>query len=359
MAPRSVFPASLPPALATLILSSLLLRPAGSSTTLDGWISDTMEEFDRLTAATAAGVSDTLDARLQLAESKRLIITVRQDGTGDFRTVTEAVGSVPEGNGRRTIIKIGPGVYPYVTFYGDPQSMPTIVFNGTAALYGTWNSATVAVESHYFIACHIIFQNSAPMPRMGEENRQAVAMRISGDKAAFYNCKFYGFQDTLCDDTGKHFFKDCSIRGTVDFIFGNGRSIYSDCDIESVAPPTGITAIVAQGRENANKGGFSFIHCKIHGTGKAYLNRAWRDSSRVVFANTYMGSLVTPTGWDDFGVPARDRTVFYGEYNCSGPGSSTADRVGYARVLTEKQVKPFLSPTFIRASTWLLHPPKP
>ncbi|CAA6664595.1 unnamed protein product [Spirodela intermedia] len=332
MAPRSVFPASLPPALATIILSSLLLRPAGSSTTLDGWISDTMEEFDRLTAATAAGVSDTLDARLQLAESKRLIITVRQDGTGDFRTVTEAVGSVPEGNGRRTIIKIGPGVYPYVTFYGDPQSMPTIVFNGTAALYGTWNSATVAVESHYFIACHIIFQNSAPMPRMGEENRQAVAMRISGDKAAFYNCKFYGFQDTLCDDTGKHFFKDCSIRGTVDFIFGNGRSIYSG---------------------ERQQGGVLLHPLQDPWNWKAYLNRAWRDSSRVVFANTYMGSLVTPR------AGTTSATVFYGEYNCSGPGSSTADRVGYARVLTEKQVKPFLSPTFIRASTWLLHPPKP
>lgn len=169
MAPRSVCPTSPPPALAALLLSSLLLlRPAGSSTALDGWISDTMQEFERLAAATAAGVADTLDERLQMAESKQVIITVRQDGTGDFRTVTEAVGSVPEGNVRRTIIKIDPGVYvekltvertkPYVTFYGDPQSMPTIVFNGTAALYGTWNSATVAVESHYFMACHIIFQ---------------------------------------------------------------------------------------------------------------------------------------------------------------------------------------------------------
>lgn len=51
-------------------------------------------------------------------------------------------------------------------------------------------------------------------------------MRIGGEKAAFYNCKFYGFQDTLCDDKGLHFFKDCHIEGTVDFIFGNGKSIY-------------------------------------------------------------------------------------------------------------------------------------
>lgn len=52
--------------------------------------------------------------------------------------------------------------------------------------------------------------------------------------AAFYNVRFYGFQDTLCDDRGRHFFKDCYIEGTADFIFGNARSIYlvseHDCE---------------------------------------------------------------------------------------------------------------------------------
>ncbi|RWW32349.1 hypothetical protein GW17_00002989, partial [Ensete ventricosum] len=71
-----------------------------------------------------------------------------------------------------------------------------------------------------------VLKNTAPMPGDGVEGAQAVAMRISGDMAAFYNCRFHGYQDTLCDDTGRHFFKDCFIRGTVDFIFGNGRSIY-------------------------------------------------------------------------------------------------------------------------------------
>lgn len=81
-----------------------------------------------------------------------------------------------------------------------------------------------------------------------------------------------------------------------------------DCDIQSVAPPTGITAIVAQGRDKvASKGGFSFIHCRITGSGTVYLGRAWRESSRVVFAYTYMDSLVHPKGWDDFSDPQRDQ----------------------------------------------------
>lgn len=68
-------------------------------------------------------------------------------------------------------------------------------------------------------------QNSAPRPD-GVGGDQAAALRISGDNAAFYNCKLYGFQDTLCDDRNRHFFKDCLIQGTVDFIFGSGKSLY-------------------------------------------------------------------------------------------------------------------------------------
>lgn len=64
------------------------------------------------------------------------------------------------------------------------------------------------------------------MPDVRVSGGQAVAMRISGDKAAFHHCHFIGFQDTLCDDRGRHFFKDCYIEGTVDFIFGNGKSLY-------------------------------------------------------------------------------------------------------------------------------------
>lgn len=51
------------------------------------------------------------------------------------------------------------------------------------------------------------------------------------------------------------------------------------------------------------------------------------------------------------------RTVFYGEYNCTGPGASTNNRVNYAKMLTEKQAKLFISPNFINAEKWLLPPP--
>ncbi|KAH1249074.1 putative pectinesterase 68 [Glycine max] len=67
---------------------------------------------------------------------------------------------------------------------------------------------------------HEMVQNTAPAPMPGMEGWQAVAFRISG-------CGFYGAQDTLCNDAGRHYyFKECYIEGSIDFIFGNGRSMY-------------------------------------------------------------------------------------------------------------------------------------
>jgi pectin methylesterase-like acyl-CoA thioesterase len=53
-----------------------------------------------------------------------------------------------------------------------------------------------------------------------------VALRVTGDQTAFYGCGFYGAQDTLNDDNGRHYFKECFIEGSIDFIFGNARSLY-------------------------------------------------------------------------------------------------------------------------------------
>ncbi|CAL5394606.1 unnamed protein product [Camellia sinensis] len=40
--------------------------------------------------------------------------------------------------------------------------------------------------------------------------------RIAGDQAAFWGCGFFGAQDTLHDDRGCHYFKDCYIQGSID-----------------------------------------------------------------------------------------------------------------------------------------------
>ncbi|XP_027333082.1 putative pectinesterase 63 isoform X2 [Abrus precatorius] len=299
------------------------------------------------------------------------IVRVRKDGAGDFRTVTEAVNSIPSGNKRRVVVWIGMGEYrekitierskAFVTFYGErngnDNDMPIITYHATALQYGTVDSATVAVDSDYFVAVNVAFVNSSPMPDENSVGGQALAMRISGDKAAFYNCKFISFQDTLCDDKGRHFFKDCHIQGTYDFIFGNAKSIYWRSTIESVAK--GLSVITAQGRESrAEDTGFSFVHCNITGSGNrnTYLGRSWKRSPRVVFAYTYMGSLINSRGW--FRRHPKAKTIFYGEYKCMGPGAASSGRVKFYRKLSYRQAKPFMSMAFIHGGKWVVPPPK-
>lgn len=109
---------------------------------------------------------------LEIGGQQPKIITVQQNGKGDFRSITDAINSIPSGNTRHMIVKIGPGVYkekvtidrskPYITLYGDPQHMPKMTFNAKAAQYGTIGSATVAVNSDYFMASNIIFEVFCP-----------------------------------------------------------------------------------------------------------------------------------------------------------------------------------------------------
>ncbi|KAL4375458.1 hypothetical protein HN51_009354 [Arachis hypogaea] len=312
----------------------------------------------------------TLDPALVAAEQGPKVVKVMQDGSGDFKTITDAVNSVPSGNAKRVIISIGAGNYNekikiertknFITFYGAPGgNLPTLSYGGTAQQYGTVDSATLIVESDYFVAANIQISNTAPRPDGKRPGAQAVALRISGDKAAFYNCKLLGFQDTICDDRHRHFFKNCLVQGTVDFIFGSGRSLYLNTELR-VLGDSGMTVIVAQARTmDSQDTAFAFVHCDVTGTGTgSYLGRAWMSNPKVIFAYTTMTSVINPVGWSDNMHTEYDRTLYFGEYKNSGAGAAPAGRAKFSKQLSDAEAQPFLNLGFIDGSSWLLPPPR-
>ncbi|KAK1356773.1 Pectinesterase [Heracleum sosnowskyi] len=313
-----------------------------------------------------------VDVKLRNAEMNKVRVSVSQNGTGDFMTIREALASIHLKNTKRVVLDIGPGVYrekiivpktmDFITFLGNASDPPTITWNDTASSINgrdgrpmkTFQSATVAVDASYFLAFNIKFENTAPH-KIGSAGEQAVALRISGTKAAFYSCSFYGSQDTLYDHKGLHYFYNCFIQGSVDFIFGYGRSLYENCHLNSLAKK--VASLTAQKRNDASmQSGFSFKDSKITGSGHVYLGRAWGDYSRVVFSYTFMDSLVLPQGWSDWGKQSNDERVYYGEYECSGPGANLSGRVSWARILTAQEAKPFIGTYFIDGDTWLTSP---
>lgn len=196
----------------------------------------------------------------------------------------------------------------------------------------------------------------------GPEGNQAVAFRSGSDMCVMYRCSFDAYQDTLYAHTNRQFYRECDITGTVDFVFGNAAAVFQSCSLMPRQPLTGQSnTITAQSRMDPNQNtGFSIQKCTISVDGKVtaptYLGRPWRDYSTVVVMQSSISG-VHPKGWTEWSpgvVPPR--TINYGEYQNTGPGASTAQRVtwdGYKPALTPIEARKFTVKSFIQGTSWL------
>ena len=77
----------------------------------------------------------------------------------------------------------------------------------------------------------------------GPSGHQAVAVRVSADQVIFYRCIFEGWQSTLHAHTFRHLYRECTISGTVDFIFGNAAAAFQSCNItaKNIMQPTEVS----------------------------------------------------------------------------------------------------------------------
>ncbi|XP_006658052.3 probable pectinesterase 66 [Oryza brachyantha] len=301
--------------------------------------------------------------------------TVDQRGGGDFRSVQSAVNFVPDGNREWIRIHVKAGSYkekvtipsekPYILLEGDGSRNTDITFDahahtgidelvtgggsGNVSNSPTFYSATFIVLADNFVARNIAFKNTYNA-RDKSKPDQAVAALVGGDRSAFYDCAFHGFQDTLCDFVGRHYFRRCLISGGVDFVFGYGQSIYDGCTLESNMPPSMRRQpgwVTAHARLAAGSpGGFVFKGGSLRGSGRQYLGRAWNPFATVVFYRMSMADIVVPQGWQAWHSPDVS-SITFAEVECEGRGANKTGRVAWEKQLDEEQVHKFVDITFI------------
>ncbi|MES2240153.1 MAG: pectinesterase family protein [Bacteroidota bacterium] len=282
---------------------------------------------------------------------KKYDIVVSADGTADYKTVQEAINSVPLLKTTETKVFIKNGTYKQklelfkdknnITLIGESKEQVILTYDDFASKknnlgenIGTSGSASFIVTGNNFKAKNITFENSSGA--VG----QAVAVRIDGDKVIFDNCKFLGFQDTLYprDATSRQYYKNCYIEGTVDFIFGASTAVFEQCEIFAKTEGGYLTAASTL---ETNPYGFVFLNCKLttnSGNSSYYLGRPWRNYAKTVFIKCEMAAHIKAEGWHNWSKPEAESTTFYGEYQSTGVGGNTASRVSWSHLLTQEQV---------------------
>jgi pectinesterase len=269
--------------------------------------------------------------------------TVAADGSGQYTSVQEAINAAPQTSSAASpwIIRVKPGTYNervyvqrekhFVRLIGEDPAKTVISFGLFASMpgpdgkpMGTFHTPTVWIDADNFTVENITLSNSA-----GDKG-QALALRVDGDRVIFRNCKFLGWQDTILVNRGRQYFRDCTIAGAVDFIFGGATSYFEDCDIQIA----GNGYITAPSTPVDQAYGLVFLNCRISGNAKTvqtYLGRPWRPYGSSIFIGTWMNEVIRPAGWNNWSKPEREKTARFAEYASTGPGANTASRVGWAK----------------------------
>src|SRR5690606_18434869 len=176
----------------------------------------------------------------------RFELTVALDGSGDFKTIQEAINKVRDHAEKRVIILIKPGIYKEkvvipafkrnITLKGLDKENTIISYNDFSGKpfrgidvtgdpkFSTYTSYTLLIQANDCSVENLTIENTAG--KVG----QAVALHTEGDRIAIKNCRILGNQDTLylAKAGTRNYFENCFINGTTDFIFGAATAYFEN-----------------------------------------------------------------------------------------------------------------------------------
>ncbi|XP_054805425.1 probable pectinesterase 56 [Prosopis cineraria] len=295
-------------------------------------------------------------------------VTVSIDGRGDYTTIGQAIAEAPSNSDAKYTILVRPGIYEERLHIPRDKTNILLIGNGRhdTVILGHHNggmlsqTATVAIQRAGFVGQGIAFVNSA-----GPKAGPCLALLNTADRSVLHNCSIEGFQDTLWASSGRQFYRECDIYGSVDFVMGNTAAVFQNCVLYTRL--AGFSVFTAQSRDDPlERTGFVFQYCRftastedsgkqLSGAGRAILGRPWRAYSRVVIMRAYIDDIVSPMGWGEMEGTPTDKASYI-EFENEGSRSSTRGRVrwvGVVEVPDADQVREFTVSRFIKGDAWI------
>lgn len=309
-------------------------------------------------------------------------IIVGKYGTGECSTIAEAFEMAKQMKGH-VDIEIRNGIYDEklilerddVTIIGESAQNTIITYNDYAlkemqdgTKYGTFRTATLKLLGNAIKLKNITVENRSGN---GRDFGQAVALYAEGDRMEFYNCRLLADQDTLymgpgpeCKANCEHelpeidniidarqYYKNCYIRGDIDFIFGGATAYFDECEIFSQYNITeddekyrgkvkGYVAAACTWR--GNKYGFVFNKCRFTGDcpeNTVYLGRPWRIYAKTVLIECEIGKHIKVEGWHDWDKEAAHGATYFAEYNCNY--MNVAKRADWIKLLNAGEAREY------------------
>jgi pectinesterase len=309
---------------------------------------EVFKKYEKWKKKNSRHLSETTITKQSIDEN---YVVVSKDGTGNFTSIQEAINATKSFPYQRITIFVKNGTYyekikvhewnTNISLIGESKENTIITYDDyfgkmNLGRNSTFYTYTVLVEGADFFASNLTIQNTSG------DIGQAVALSVFADRAVFVNCNILGNQDTLyvSGEGNKHYFKDCFIDGTTDFIFGKATVLFENCTIHS-KKNSYITA--ASTPENVAYG-FVFKNCKLtadEAVTEVYLGRPWRIFAKTVFIHCEMGKHIQPTGWHNWNKPEAETSSFYAEYNCFGEGFQPQKRVAWSHQLKKSEAKKY------------------
>jgi len=293
-------------------------------------------------------------------------MVVAADGSGEYSSIGEALEACLVLQDTATVIYIKNGIYrekihidsflTHIRLVGESAEKTIISWGDYAKLnnMGTFRTYTMKITGNDVSLENLTVENTA-----GFDAGQAVALHVEGDRFKAVNCRIIGNQDTLyaTGDYSRQYYRDCLIEGTTDFIFGSATAIFDYCTIYSKKN----SYITAARTPKEHSYGYVFRYCELTASKDAdrvFLGRPWRDFAKVVYLYCQMGDHIVGEGWHNWSKPEREKTAYYAEYKCTGPGSVTSQRVAWSHQLTKEEASTYTNEHIFRScSSWEVNIP--